>query len=108
MNGDKTLFPTLHFIEDGTIDTGGIIGFSEVAVEQDKSLLWHILQLYPQSVGLVVSTIQQIAEGKKPLADVQDATDAAYFTFPTEEEINRFLGKMVDFEEYTAFLKQYT
>ena len=108
MNGDKTLFPTLHYIEDGTIDTGGIIGFSEVKVEQDKSLLWHILQLYPQSVSLVVSTIQQIAEGKKPLADVQDATDAAYFTFPTEEEINEFLGKMVNFEEYMTFLKGYT
>lgn len=111
MNGDKTLFPTLHYIEDGTIDTGGIIGFSEVAIEQDKSLLWHILQLYPQSVDLVVSTIQQITEGKKPLADVQDATDAAYFTFPTEEEIALFLEKhekITDFTEYTQFLKIYT
>lgn len=111
MNGDKTLFPTLHFIEDGTIDTGGIIGFSEVAVEQDKSLLWHILQLYPQSISLVVSTIQQIAKGEKPLADVQDATDAAYFTFPTEEEIALFLEKYektADFAEYTQILKIYT
>lgn len=111
MNNDAFLYPTLHYIEDGTIDTGGIIGFAECAVQKDKSLLWHILSLYPASVAMVVQAIQQIAEGKKPLADEQDDTNAAYFTFPTADEIAVFLEKtnhvFVDGEEYTAFLELY-
>ena len=111
VNGEKTIVPTLHYVEDGTIDTGSIIGFTHLEIEKTKSVLWHILHLYPKSVDLVVSTIQQIAEGKKPIADVQDTNGAAYFTFPTEEEFNEFLqkgGKTTDYGEYTAFLKQYT
>jgi methionyl-tRNA formyltransferase len=111
MNDDETINPTLHYIEDGTIDTGSIIGFSELKVQKDKSLLWHILSLYPASVDLVVSTVKQIAEGKKPLTDVQDNTQAAYFTFPTADEINAFFEKtkidFVDKEEYAAFMKSY-
>lgn len=111
MNNDAVLYPTLHYIEDGTIDTGGIIGFAECAVQKDKSLLWHILSLYPASVAMVVQAIQQIAEGKKPLADEQDDTNAAYFTFPTADEIAVFLEKtnhvFVDGEEYAAFLELY-
>lgn len=111
MNDDAVLYPTLHYIEDGTIDTGGIIGFAECAVQKDKSLLWHILSLYPASVAMVVQAIQQIAEGKKPLADEQDDTNAAYFTFPTADEIAVFLEKtnhvFVDGEEYAAFLELY-
>jgi methionyl-tRNA formyltransferase len=111
MNGDETLFPTLHYIEDGTIDTGGVIGIVAMKVEKERSLLWHILHLYPQSVALVVATIRQIAEGKNPLAEVQETEGAAYFTFPTEEEIAVFLekwDKLVDYEEYMAFLRRYT
>ncbi len=111
MNDDAVIYPTLHYIEDGTIDTGGIIGFAELKVEHDKSLLWHVLNLYPASVDLVVNAIQQIAQGKKPLAKGQDDTGAAYFTFPTADEIALFLEKtkrsFVDVEEYSAFLKLY-
>ncbi len=111
MNDDAVIYPTLHYIEDGTIDTGGIIGFAELKVEKDKSLMWHILHLYIASVDLVVNAIQQIGEGEKPSAKEQDDTNAAYFTFPTADEIALFLHKtkhdFVDVEAYSAFLKQY-
>ena len=110
MNGDTELYPTLHYIEDGTIDTGGIIGSVAVPV-QDKCLLGHILDLYPHSVALVASTIHQIAQGQKPLSDEQPQSDAAYFTFPTHVEIDAFLEKtkreFVDVAEYMALLNQY-
>ena len=108
MNSDEVLYPTLHYIEDGTIDTGGIIGMAELKVEKDKSLLWHVLQLYPASVDLVVDAIEQIADGNKPLAQEQGDADVAYFTFPTVEELANFQGKIMDFDEYSAFLKGYT
>ncbi len=111
MNDDDVIYPTLHYIEDGTIDTGGMIGFAELKVEHDKSLLWHILHLYIASVDLVVNAIQHIAEGKKPLAHEQEDTNAAYFTFPTTEEFALFLEKtqrqIIDVEEYTTFLNRY-
>ncbi len=108
MNDAAVIYPTLHYIEDGTIDTGGIIGMSEFKVEKDKSLLWHILQLYPACVDLVVDAIEQIADGKKPLAQEQGDEGSAYFTFPTAEEFTDFQGKIMDFDEYLAFLKGYT
>ncbi|MBL7818228.1 MAG: hypothetical protein JNL70_24670 [Saprospiraceae bacterium] len=112
MNGDEILYPTLHYIDNGTIDTGGIIGSAEVKVETGKSLLGHVLSLYPASVPLVVRTIQQIANGEKPLAASQTDENAAYFTFPTEEEILLFKEKtgipFVDTAEYEAFMKLYT
>jgi methionyl-tRNA formyltransferase len=111
MNDDEVIYPTLHYIEDGTIDTGGIIGFAELKTEQDKSLLWHILHLYIASVDLVVNAIHQIAAGKKPLAHEQEDTNAAYFTFPTAEEFAQFSEKtkrqLIDVEEYTTFLNKY-
>ena len=107
-NDDAVLYPTLHYIEDGTIDTGGIIGMAELKVEKDKSLLWHVLQLYPASVNLVVDAIKQIADNKKPLAQEQSDEGAAYFTFPTAEELANFQEKIADFDEYSVFLKQYT
>ncbi len=111
MNGDAVIYPTLHYIEDGTIDTGSVIGFAELKVEQDKSLIWHILHLYIASVDLVVNAIQQIAENKKPLTKEQSDTNAAYFTFPTTEEFALFSEKtkrqIIDVEEYTTFLNRY-
>jgi methionyl-tRNA formyltransferase len=111
MVGDSVIYPTLHYIEDGTIDTGGIIGAATLAVEKDKSVLWHTLNLYPASIDLVAKAVHQIAKGKKPISTKQSRSDAAYFTFPTAEEIALFTEKtkmdFVNKVEYSAFLKSY-
>lgn len=110
MNNDKTVHATLHYIEDGTIDTGGIIGFSNLKVDKNRSLLSHILDIYPASTELIVSTIEQIAAGKQPLTLTQNTEDAAYFSFPTQADIETFESKgwqFIDVEAYTEFMKQY-
>lgn len=110
MNGDETLHGTLHYIEDGTIDTGGIIGFSTVKVNPKWTLLTHVLNIYPASVPLVVSTIEQIFAGEKPKIIPQTNENAAYFTFPTQTEIDEFTAKgwfFADKVEFYQFLKQY-
>jgi methionyl-tRNA formyltransferase len=110
MNGDDTIHATLHYIEDGTIDTGGIIGFSTVKVNPNWTLLTHILNLYPASMPLMVSTIEQIFAGEKPKTTPQTNDHAAYFTFPTQAEIDEFTKKgwfFADKVEFYQFLKQY-
>jgi methionyl-tRNA formyltransferase len=52
LNGDKQLVTSLHFIDDSTIDTGGIIANSTLLVQQDESYLWHVLSLYIWGVSI--------------------------------------------------------
>jgi methionyl-tRNA formyltransferase len=110
LNGDVLLQTTLHYIQDGQIDNGGIIGFSNLPVQQGKSLFWHILNLYPVSIALLVSTIQQIQKGTKPTILIQQEIDAQYFTFPNQTEIDIFIEKgyrFIDVGEYSDFIRQY-
>lgn len=109
-NGDDRVHATLHYIEDGTIDTGGIIGFSNLKVDKTRALLSHILDIYPASTELIVSTIEQIAKGKAPLTLPQTGENAAYFSFPTQADVTDFEQKgwsFVDVAAYSTFIRRY-
>lgn len=110
LNGDKSLSTTLHFIDDPTIDTGRIISSSEIPVNQNNSLIQHILELYPSASRMVIDTVKQFAGGHLPIATAQPVGNAAYFTFPETAEVEKFERsgwKLVDTEYYSEFLKQY-
>jgi methionyl-tRNA formyltransferase len=110
MNGDILLQTTLHYIQDGKIDNGGIIGFSKLPVQKEKSLFWHILNLYPVSISLLIATLHQIQIGEKPTVLVQKEVDAQYFTFPNPTEIDLFTQKgyrFMDVSEYSDFIRLY-
>ena len=126
MNGDAEINGTLHYIDDATIDTGGIIGFSSLKVDKAKSLFWHIMNLYPVSVDLVVSNMGKILMAhpetvgsgantkgkavKKLKTTPQNTENAQYFTFPTQAEIDDFKQKgwvFMDVAEYEEVLRMY-
>jgi methionyl-tRNA formyltransferase len=110
MNGDTEINATLHYIDDKTIDTGGIIGFSTLKVDKTKSLFWHIMSLYPASTALVVENIYEILRGGKIETHIQNPEDAQYFTFPTHEEVAQFkaLGwSFMEVGEYEEIIKRY-
>ncbi len=113
MNGDAVLYPTLHLIDNNTIDTGGVLAALEIEADKNKSLLWNILNLYPKSAPLVAAKISQIIESQQfiNIFTEQNESNAAYFTFPTEEEITTFSEKtkinFVDTEDYSELLKLY-
>ena len=110
MNQEKEIGCTLHFIENAGIDTGGIIGFVKIPVTPEKSLLSHILSLYPASRELIVSTIEKLFCGEQIPRMVQEESTAAYFTFPTEPEIQAFSQqgwKFSDPDEYISFIQQF-
>jgi methionyl-tRNA formyltransferase len=109
-HGDKNLTATLHWIDSATIDTGKIIGFSSVVIQPEKSVLSHILSLYPASLPLTLRTIQQIIEGKKSQIPSLPNEGGAYFSFPSAEEIQDLIQsgwKMTDMQEMKAFYEQY-
>lgn len=109
-NGDAAINGTLHYISDKTIDTGGIIGFSHLPVDPQRSLLWHILNLYPASADYVAAQVQAILQGEKPATLPQNEAESAYFTFPEAQEIEEFEAagwKIVDAGEYAELVRGY-
>jgi methionyl-tRNA formyltransferase len=110
MNGDTEIGCTLHYIDDATIDTGKVIGFSNLKVDKTKSLFWHIMNLYPVSVDLVVSNIEKILRGGILETYTQNTENAQYFTFPTHEEVEQFkqMGwTFIDVAEYEEVIRRY-
>lgn len=109
LKGEKEIGTTCHFIEDGHIDTGGIIATSRLTVEPDKSYLWHVLQLYPAGCELLASAVQRIEQGEA-LRSASQPAGGGYFSFPGQEHLDAFLQKglkLVDEEELLAFFRQH-
>ena len=80
---------SLHFINDCTIDTGGIIANSTLSVQQGKSYLWHVLSLYIGGCQLIEQAIKTLEQGDELTTIVQAGQDH-YFTFPSTEQIMAF------------------
>jgi methionyl-tRNA formyltransferase len=109
-NGDETIGTTLHYIDDVFIDTGKIIGVSQLKVNKDKSLFWHIMNIYFEGVKLLAETINKIAQGVAIEAVSQLQGAGAYYSFPNEIEIEDFKRKgwkIFEKDEYLEFIKDY-
>ena len=114
-NGERTLGMTLHSIDDRTIDTGRILGRTELMVDPDASYLSHVLALYEDGVNLLIEAVEAIAEGKPMSATPQPAETRCapgqnYYTFPTREELDQFgaMGfELVKPEEVLALARRF-
>jgi methionyl-tRNA formyltransferase len=94
-SGDAQIGCTLHYISDGTIDTGAIdtgaiIGTAATPVMPGRSLLWHILALYPPGVGLIADALAAMSSGAPLIAATQSPNDGAYFSQPSNADWERF------------------
>jgi methionyl-tRNA formyltransferase len=79
---------TLHYITDGTIDTGPIVAVARLPVRAEESLLWHVLALYPPGIQLVRAAIEELERGRRPVTTPQSG--GAYFSYPTSDEWTEF------------------
>lgn len=110
LNGDAEIGCTLHWIDSPGIDVGGIVETARVAVAKERSLLWHILALYRPGAGLILNAIRRLERGAPVLGTPQSATDGAYYSFPTEDDLIRFttLGwRLFDREDILELLEAY-
>lgn len=107
-HGDTILGSTVHWITDGTIDTGPIIGVTEVPVHPGRSLLEHILSVYPPGVELLKETIGRLARGEAVPGTPQDPNEGGYYGFPEAAEFAALAAKgfpLYDPVEYARFLR---
>jgi methionyl-tRNA formyltransferase len=110
MNDEPQIGCTLHYITDSTIDTGPIIGQARVPLRTGKSLLWNIINLYPAGMEMVARVLQRIELGLEIPTAEQKEHEAAYYTFPTSEDFERFRKKgykVFDKTEYVDLLGKY-
>ena len=108
--GDDEIGCTLHFISDGTIDTGPVVNEARVPVDANGSLFGHVLSLYEPGARLVEKAIAKLAAGEALETRPQTLDAGNYFTFPTPEELARFasLGYPVfKASEYRSLLARY-
>lgn len=90
MHGDAEIGCTLHYIGDASIDTGDIISTCRVPVVPGRSLLRHILELYPPGVAMLAAALRTLASGETLPRQHQGRDRGAYFTYPTVDEWNEF------------------
>jgi methionyl-tRNA formyltransferase len=108
LNGDTVLGSTVHWIHDGTIDTGPIVGVTAVPVEPGRSLLEHILSVYPPGVELLAGTIARLARGEAVPGTPQDPQEGSYYGFPGAAEFAGLAERgfpLYDLAEYVRFLR---
>lgn len=82
----KTYGCTLHYIDSGSIDTGQIIDIARADIRLDRSLLWHIIQLYPIGCQMIIDSIQKLNTMDRLPTTTQDMNEGSYFSLPTAED----------------------
>lgn len=90
LHGDTEIGCTLHYIADGTIDTGAVVGQTRLDVRPERSLLWHVLALYPAGTALVAGAVARLAADGTLAATPQRTPGAAYYSYPAAEEWAEF------------------
>jgi methionyl-tRNA formyltransferase len=108
--GDAMIGSTVHWITDGTIDTGTIVGLTEVAVEPGRSLLDHILSVYPPGIELLKDAVRRLDAGESLAVTAQDPEAGGYYSFPGPAELAALAERgfpLFDQAEYVRFLRQW-
>ena len=95
-NGDADVGCTLHWIVEPSIDTGPIIAVARRPVERDRSLLWHVLSLYPLGVPLIVETVRRLTSGERVPRLPQAPGAGVYRSTPTAADVEALFGRGVE------------
>ncbi|WJG07985.1 formyl transferase [Aliiglaciecola sp. LCG003] len=111
-NQQQHITSTLHYIDSSKIDAGSRISCATRDIDFSKSYLSNVLSLYPQGVQQIIGAINFIERGESvPLQPMSLATQAHYYTFPTDEQLLRFnqLGySLVDYTEILEISRWFT
>ena len=107
-HGDAEIGSTLHFIQDGGIDNGDIISIVAIPLDQQKSYLLNVINLYAGACQQILSAVNRLTLGQRLDTRPQQGSPS-YYSFPDLAELATFLaqgGKLYDHAEITA-LNQY-
>lgn len=90
MNDDAEIGCTLHYIRDGSIDTGDIVAIHRRPLRRERSLLRNVLDHYPPGIEMIRSVLETLEEGGQVPSAVQQHGAASYYTYPTAQEWDEF------------------
>jgi methionyl-tRNA formyltransferase len=90
MNEDREIGCTLHYIRDGSIDTGDIVSIHRRPLLRERSLLRNVLDHYPPGIAMIRRALQTLEQGGELSSCIQNPNDAAYYTYPTTQEWGEF------------------
>ena len=91
MAGEREIGCTLHYITDGTIDTGPAVSQARVAVDARRSMFAQVLSLYPPGVALMADAVARLDAGERLEAHIQSG--GSYYSYPSADEWDEFLRR---------------
>ena len=92
LNSDKHIGCTLHYIIDGTIDTGPIVSIYQKKRNAKTDYFTNVIGLYPSGCELIIKAVKIIESGES-LEKKSVKGESHYYTFPKGQEISRFKQK---------------
>ena len=90
-----TIGSTLHYITDGTIDTGPIIATHQQPETLGRSLFWQVTNLYAPSMPMVAQAIDTLAGGGTLATTPQNPEKGNYFTVPTAAHFSQLYKRRI-------------
>lgn len=91
LNRERAIGCTLHYVTDGSIDTGPVVGIHEVATQVDRSVLWNTAGLYEGGVAMIAAALARMAADQAVEATSQGEAGAGYYSYPGQSEMDLFL-----------------
>jgi len=92
LNSDKHVGCTLHYIIDGTIDTGPIVSIYQKKRNAKTDYFTNVIGLYPSGCELIIKAVKIIESGES-LEQKSVKGESHYYSFPKGQEISRFKQK---------------
>ena len=92
LNSDKHVGCTLHYIIDGTIDTGPIVSIYQKKRNVKTDYFTNVISLYPSGCKLIIKAVKIIESGES-LEQKSVKGESHYYTFPKGQEISCFKQK---------------
>ncbi len=101
---------TLHYIDSNTIDTGEIIAIAKRPIEKERSLLWHVVKLYPMGCDLILDSLQKLKTVHRLPSNKQNKSKGNYFSLPKLEDFQQLQHRGIEgfnTEDYKELLAEY-
>lgn len=108
-NQDKEIGTTIHFIDDNTIDTGRVISINRMPITIGRSILWHIINLYPFSCNALIEVVNKMSTGV-PISSFNQKQEGRYYSFPSQSDFDELETRGVrlfDTKEYAEILNHF-
>ena len=109
-DSQKEIGCTLHYISDNTIDTGEIIDVAKLQTKPSKSLLWHVVNLYPLGCKMIVDSLRKLETKDRLFCEKQNTEEGNYFSVPTVsdfEELKKMGFETFSKKDYVEILKEW-